>query len=55
MKRLRQSGGVLLKATGAWLFAHFALTALLRPGANALEDASAVRAEMARARKRMKE
>lgn len=31
MLRLRQSGGVLLKAAGAWLLAHFALAALLRP------------------------
>ncbi len=29
--RLRQSGGIILKASGAWLFAHFALSALLRP------------------------
>lgn len=31
MLRLRQSAGVLLKSAGAWLLAHFALTALLRP------------------------
>jgi exopolysaccharide biosynthesis polyprenyl glycosylphosphotransferase len=29
--RLRQAGGILLKAVGAWLLAHFALGALLRP------------------------
>ena len=31
MLRLRQSGGVILKAGGAWFLAHFALGALLRP------------------------
>jgi exopolysaccharide biosynthesis polyprenyl glycosylphosphotransferase len=31
MLRLRQATRILLKATGAWLLAHFALAALLRP------------------------
>lgn len=31
MLRLRQAGVVLLKTAGAWLLAHFALAALLRP------------------------
>ncbi len=31
MLRLRHGGSILLKATGAWLLAHFALGALFRP------------------------